>query len=330
MEMILTHTDFDGVVCGTLLSIAEEINYTKFVSTRQIWYEKLTGNEIIADLPCPWKCKLWFDHHESNINEMKLRGVMPDEIAGKFRTADSCAQVIYEYYSGKIKFPDYFKNVIDETNLIDSMKYGSIKEWLEETPVKKLSDTSQFLENEEFNDFLHYLIKLSKSLARYSPEELIQKDFFKSRYKKFKEDQEHSLKLIKQNYYFHQDDKEKSIAIIDTSEYKIHQRINKNLVYLIEPEINSVLLINSIFKDNIKTNDLKFSFGINFTKADQLKNINLSEIFEELGIGGGHPRAAGGSVNNDNKQDKLKNKKLIIKEIITKWKEQIKKNPPAI
>jgi len=58
MKIILTHSDFDGVVSGALLSIATKINSIKFVSNNKIWYEKITGEEVIADLPCPWQCRL--------------------------------------------------------------------------------------------------------------------------------------------------------------------------------------------------------------------------------------------------------------------------------
>ena len=330
MKVILTHTDFDGVVCGALLSIATEIHFVKFVSNRKIWYEELLGDEIIADLPCPWKCKLWFDHHESNINEMKLRGVDPETIPGKFRIADSCAQIIYDYFSEKTEFPPYFKDVVEQTNIIDSMKYKSIAEWLEETPVKILSYTAQFLKNDDYIIFLHFLIKLSKSLTKHSPEELIQQDIMIRRHKQFKEQRDYSKELIKNNYYFHQNDKKKSIAILDLSEFKTPQRIDKNLIYMLEPDMSAVLLINSAFKNNVKTNNLKLSFGINFTKAEKLSNVNLSKIFEELNIGGGHPKAAGGSLNNDTKQDKLKNKELIIQEIIKKWHQQIEENPSNV
>ncbi len=330
MKVILTHTDFDGVVCGALLSIATKINFIKFVSTHKIWYEKLTGDEIIADLPCPWECKLWFDHHESNINEMKQRDIDPETIPGKFQVADSCAQIIYDYFSSEIQFPAYFEDVVKETNIIDSMKYNSLEEWLEETPVKILANTTQLLENEDYSTFLHFLIKLSKSLIKNQPEELIQQNFISKRYKQFKKYRDYSKELIKNNYYFHQSDTKKSIAILDTSEFKTPGRINKNLIYIFEPAINAVLLINSIFKNNVKTNNLKLSFGVNFTKADKLKNVNLARIFEDLEIGGGHPKAAGGSLLAENKQDKLKNKELLLQEIIKKWNQQIEGNSKPI
>ncbi len=327
MKIILTHTDFDGVVSGTLLSIATKTNFIKFVSNQKIWRENLIGDEIIADLPCPWKCQLWFDHHASNINEMKLRGIDAEKIPGKFQLTDSCAQIIYDYFSPDNQFPPHFDDLVKQTSIIDSMKYHSIEEWLKETPVKILSNITQLFGNEQYKDFLHFLIKLSKALIKKPPEELVQSDFITQRYSQFKEYRNQSKELIKNCYCFHKNDKKKSIAILDISEFKTPQRIDKNLIYIFEPEVDAVLLINSAFKNNVKTNDLKFSFGINFTKADQLTHINLSTIFEELDIGGGHPKAAGGSLENDSKEEKLKNKELIIQEIIKKWEQQIEQNP---
>ena len=322
MKAIFTHTDFDGVVSATLLSIATNINFIKFLSNKQIWLENFSGEEIISDLPCPWKCKLWFDHHASNLNEMKERGINIDEIPGKFQTSDSCSEIIYQYYKPNVNFPDYFESVVQETNIIDSMKYNSVTEWLTETPIKILSNTTQLLNSDDYRKFLSYLLDLSRTLKNYSPAEMVELKFIKTRYDKFKEYTDYSAEQIKKTYYFHNNDKNKSIAILDLSEFKVAPRFDKNLIYMFEPNTDGVLLINSIFKNNNKTNNLKFSIGINFTKAKDLEKINVADIFEQLEIGGGHPKAAGGLINTESKEEKLKQKEYLINEIINRWYQQ--------
>jgi len=322
MRIIYTHTDFDGVVSASLLSIATGIDFIKFVSASRIWYERFTGEEIVCDLPCPWHCKLWFDHHETNLNEMKARGVEIDNIPGKFELSPSCAQIIFEFFHTKVKFPSYFESLIKETNKIDSMDYNSIEEWRKETPAKILATTCQFLGNEDYKKFVNYLIKLAKELRKHPPEVIIQYPEVKSRYNLTKTEEEISIQTIEKNCYFHPLDKERDIIIIDTSEYKVPPRIDKNLAYLLHPTASCVFLINSIIKNNQKTNNLKLSVGINFTKKDIIARKNLAAIFENLGIGGGHKSAAGAIIECRTKEEKLKTKEKLIERFIKMWKQQ--------
>ncbi len=322
MKVIYTHTDFDGIVSASLLSIATNIDFIKFVSTSRIWYEQFTGEEIVCDLPCPWYCKLWFDHHESNLNEMKARGIDIDKLPGKFEIAPSCAQIIFDFFNDKVKFPAHFKSLILETNKIDSMDYKSIEEWRKETPAKILAATSQFLNKEDYKSFVRYLIKLSKELRRNSPEELVKSAQVKYRYDIIKKEEDLAIQIIERNYYFHSSDIDKDIIIIDTSESKIPPRIDKNLAYLLQPSASCILLINSVFKNNQKTNDLKLSVGINFTKKDIISRKNLATIFENLEIGGGHKSAAGAIIHCRSKDEKLEIKEKLVQKFIKMWKEQ--------
>ncbi|MDD5065460.1 MAG: hypothetical protein PHF84_00290 [bacterium] len=327
MNIILTHTDFDGVISSALLSLATGIDFIKFLSNNQIWYENLTGQEVISDLPCPWKCSLWFDHHESNLKEMKERGVDTALIPGKFEIADSCARIIYEHFRESVPFPHYFEDVIRETDKIDSMKYDSLEEWLRETPVKCLSNTVQLFPDDDYRKFLHYLLDLAKLIKRHEPQKILEMENVKKRCNKFRTYKEESTKLIRDNYYFHTTDSEKKMAVLDLSEFKTPARIDKNFVYIIEPEAECVLFINAIFKNNVKTNDLKFSMGINFTRSRFLPAMNIAKIFEELELGGGHSKTAGGILHAATKLEKLEKKENILKQIVEKWYNQKKAQP---
>ncbi|MBN1898863.1 MAG: hypothetical protein JW827_08810 [Spirochaetes bacterium] len=322
MQLIYTHTDFDGVVSASLISLATRIDFIRFVSTARIWYEPFTGEEIVCDLPCPWNCRLWFDHHESNLNEMKSRGIDVAKLEGKFELAKSCAQIIYEYYKDTVAFPSYFPSLIEDTNMIDSMDYDSIEKWREETSSKILAATCQMLPNEDYRSFISYLIKLSKELRKTGPEKMITFSDVKHRYETLKIREDQSIEMIKNAYYFHPSDNKHELVIIDMSESKMPPRIDKNLVYLIEPQALCVLLINAQFKDNKKTNDLKFSVGINFTKKDILEKKHLASIFEKLGIGGGHKQAAGAIIKCHSKEERLNRKEKFIKEFLGMWRDQ--------
>ncbi len=317
MKKIFTHTDFDGAVSAALVSIATNVDFIKFISANKIWSEQFTGDEIICDLPCPWKCKLWFDHHEANLKEMEARGVDVKKIEGEFDLQPSCARVIYNYYNNKIEFPKYFNKLIDETDIIDSMQYKSIEEWLDDSPIKYLAKTMQLIEKEDYRNFVNYMIKITKLLRKTSPDELVRDKEVQKRYHIIKEYQKNYLEIIKNALYYK--DNEKDIIIIDISDLKYAPRLDKNLAYILNPNANAILLINSIFKNNTKSNDLRFSMGINFTKP---LDINLSRIFEEIGLGGGHQKAAGGILTCSSKGEKLEKKKIYIDKIIGLWKKQ--------
>ncbi len=322
MRVIYTHTDFDGVVSASLASIATGIDLIRFITPNRIWYQHFTGEEIVCDLPCPWKCRLWFDHHESNLKEMIARGVNVGAIPGKFEETPSCAQLVFDYFKNEVRFPEYFNSLVIETNKIDSMDFQSIDEWMEETPAKILWHTTYFLHNEDYKTFVRYLIFLSKKLRKTSPEELIKLPEVKKRYFDFKKFREYSLDIIKKLAFFHPEDKEKDIVILDTTQSKFGLKLEKNMAYVLFPQASAVLLINSIFKNSQKSTALKFSIGVNFTKKDILNKMDTAYIFEKLKIGGGHRSASGGVLDTGSKNEKEKLKEKYIKEIIKLWYEQ--------
>ena len=93
---IVTHDDFDGVVSAALAGYFLEISSVAFAGPGDITRSALSTGEgdIVCDLPYPLSCGMWFDHHEANLEEVKLRGIEPSEIPGLHYPAKSCARVI--------------------------------------------------------------------------------------------------------------------------------------------------------------------------------------------------------------------------------------------
>lgn len=96
---LVTRPDFDGLVCGALVSAMEEIDSCLFVEPK--WMQdgmvEIHKGDIIANLPYDPECSLWFDHHLSN----EVQGFDTPIVAGKggFRLAPSAARVVFEYYN---------------------------------------------------------------------------------------------------------------------------------------------------------------------------------------------------------------------------------------
>jgi hypothetical protein len=66
---LVTRADFDGLVCGALITKFERIDEYLFVEPKfmQDGQVGIREGDIIANLPYHPNCALWFDHHITNI-----------------------------------------------------------------------------------------------------------------------------------------------------------------------------------------------------------------------------------------------------------------------
>ncbi|MGH7847942.1 MAG: exopolyphosphatase [Candidatus Binatia bacterium] len=123
---LVTRPDFDGVVCGSLITAMEPIDSYLFVEPKfmQDGSVDIRPGDIIANLPYHRNCALWFDHHYTNApaweayagvssseflvsssqpetGNQKAETRNPTIVPGKggFRLAPSAARVVYEYYT---------------------------------------------------------------------------------------------------------------------------------------------------------------------------------------------------------------------------------------
>jgi len=113
---LLTRSDFDGLACGTLLKEIGVIDCWKFVHPKDIQdgLVEANDNDILANIPYIPGCKMWFDHH---VSENERLGKV--ECEGESRHAPSCARIIYEYYGGAERFPQ-FVEMIEQVDKVDS------------------------------------------------------------------------------------------------------------------------------------------------------------------------------------------------------------------
>jgi len=102
---LITRSDFDGLVCGSLLEALGLVDEWLFVHPKDIQdgLIKATENDIVVNVPYIHGCGLWFDHHSSE--EERLGKDF--EFKGVSKKAPSCARVIYEYYGGDEKLGQF-------------------------------------------------------------------------------------------------------------------------------------------------------------------------------------------------------------------------------
>lgn len=114
---LVTRSDFDGLVCGALLLEAGIIDSWKFAHPKDLQdgLVPVDENDCLANVPFVEGCGLWFDHHSSEFERNQLEG----KYKGESRIAPSCARIIYEYYGGRERFPQ-FDDIMTAVDKVDS------------------------------------------------------------------------------------------------------------------------------------------------------------------------------------------------------------------
>ncbi len=114
---LVTRSDFDGLACGALLLEAGIIDSWKFAHPKDLQdgLIEVDENDCLANVPYVEGCGLWFDHHSSEHERMELKG----KYKGESRITPSCARIIYEYYGGKERFPQ-FEELMEAVDKVDS------------------------------------------------------------------------------------------------------------------------------------------------------------------------------------------------------------------
>ena len=114
---LITRSDFDGLACGALLQEAGIIDNWKFAHPKDLQdgLVEVNENDCLANVPFVEGCGLWFDHHSSEHERLELEG----KYKGESRITPSCARIIYEYYGGREKFPQ-FDDMMEAVDKVDS------------------------------------------------------------------------------------------------------------------------------------------------------------------------------------------------------------------
>jgi hypothetical protein len=114
---LVTRSDFDGLACGALLKEVGIIDHWKFVHPKDLQdgLIEITEDDCLANVPYVEGCGLWFDHHSSEHERLQLAG----KYKGESRITPSCARIIYEYYGGRERFPQ-FDDMMEAVDKVDS------------------------------------------------------------------------------------------------------------------------------------------------------------------------------------------------------------------
>lgn len=114
---LITRSDFDGLACAVFLKEAGIIDTYKFAHPKDLQdgIIEVTKDDCLANVPFVEGCGLWFDHHSSEQERNAYRG----KYVGESKSSPSAAHVVYDYYGGKERFPN-FDALLEAVDKVDS------------------------------------------------------------------------------------------------------------------------------------------------------------------------------------------------------------------
>ncbi len=322
IERIITHTDFDGVVSAALCSAVSGCDRFVFTGPNAVTRAEIsiTTTDLVCDLPYPLECGLWFDHHPGNRETVKLRGIDPGTIPGRFDEKPSCARVIFEYFTEQgAALAAHFAATVAEADTIDSFNYRNIDEWREETPGR-LVDMSIKAYSATPRDQTKFLGHLT-ALVRDRPlSEVLEDSSVASRVERHREEERRMVEFIERSASFLPQDRQGELIILDFTPHNRPPRVIRNLAYLVHPRALGALTLNPLFSGGRKTTDFSISMSLSMNMTGRDHGKDIGEIMRSLNIGDGHVGAAAGVVHCGSKDEMLRTKKRLLDEIWEAWR----------
>jgi len=323
VKRIVTHYDFDGIASAAICSMALNLKHYFFTGPRTIIEAKVTTtvNDVVCDLPYPLECGLWFDHHEGNLEDLRLRGLDVNQIPGCFDLKASCSRVVYNYFIEQKTLPSHFEQLVSEADKIDGFTYKDIDEWRKETPGKIIDGTLR-TQQRSAKVSRQYMAHLVNLLRDCPIKKVAARPEVREYYEQYLIDEKRMLDQIKKDASFLPQDTGQELVVLDQTPHKKRSHLLKHLAYLLYPKALAVLGIQNVYQGDLKTNNLCFSMSLSLNMSGNRHNKNVGEIMRTLNIGDGHPGAAAGVINCSNKSDMIKTKQDIINKIFDLWRSQ--------
>lgn len=280
---LITRSDFDGLVCGMLLTELELIDDIKFVHPKdmQDGLIEVTERDITTNLPYVKTCALAFDHHESelirNQDAMKATNYIIDG------HAPSAARVVYDWMGGLETFPKVDLGMMTAVDKADSAQFLredilSPKGW---ELLSFLMDARTGLGR--FRDFRISNYQLMMLLIDYckthSIEEILEQPDVKERVALFCEHEGFFKDQIKRCTKVY-----KNLAILDLRNEETIYAGNRFVIYAMYPETNiSIHVLWGLKKQNVV-------FATGKSIFDRSSKTDIGTLMLQYG-GGGHTAA---------------------------------------
>ena len=304
---LVTRADFDGLVCGALVTKFEKIDDYLFVEPKfmQDGLVEIRRGDIITNLPYHPNCTLWFDHHITNTTPNFETPIILGR--GGFRLAPSAARVVYEYYlelavgaqhaapAHAAEIEQFLKtprmqHLLHETDRVDAGKLAQ-EDVLNPQGYVLISMTT---DGRNAGD-QPYWLKVIDLLRDTSLEETLSDPDIKQRCQRIQDEQEKLRKLLLERTMY-----KGNVIYCDLRGVREIPDGNRFLVFTLFPKGNIQV---KVAHDPQRENTTAISVGYNiFTPTS---NINVGELLKNYG-GGGHKVVGSSRVPNDKAEQAIK------------------------
>lgn len=290
---LVTRSDFDGLACAALLKEAGIIDSWKFAHPKDLQdgLIEVTENDVLANVPFVEGCGLWFDHHSSEFERVQLEG----KYKGESRITPSCARIIYEYYGGAERFPN-FTDVLAAVDKVDSGNL-TIDEILHPHGwilIGFIMDPRTGLGR--FRNFTISNYQLMEELIdccrTMTTNEILELADVQERIKVYNEQTQLFIGMIKKNTVIRDD-----VIITDLRNIDPIYSGNRFIIYSLYPEQNiSAWIVNG-------KGGKGCSVAVGYSILNRTSNVNVGSLMLKYG-GGGH-KAVGTCQFSDETQDEM-------------------------
>lgn len=292
---LLTRSDFDGLACAVLLKEKGLMDERKFVHPKDVQdgLVDVTENDILVNLPYVEGCGLWFDHHSSEAERLKLR---PEQFKGVSGEAPSTARLIYNYYGGEESF-GHLQELMDAVDKADSGDFTE-EEILNPTGWVLLS----FLMDPRtglgrFRDYRISNYQLMDDMIEYCRKmpihEILAVPDVKERIKRYFEQTDLFKEMVKKHSWTHE-----NVLVTDLRDVETIHSANRFLIYTLYPQQNiSIWVIDGKQKQNCV-------FAVGHSIINKTSKTDVGSLMLEYG-GGGHKKVGTCQVPYDEAQETL-------------------------
>jgi nanoRNase/pAp phosphatase (c-di-AMP/oligoRNAs hydrolase) len=302
---LVTRADFDGLVCGALLTKFEPIDAYLFVEPKfmQDGLVEIRAGDIIANLPYHPNCTLWFDHHVTNTTPDFAKPIVLGK--GGFRLAPSAARVVYEYYkelgnqpmgSGEERTTRLTDNEI--TAFLDSERIKYLLYETDRIDAGKLEpqdvlDPQGYVLISMTTDGRNagdepYWLRIIELLRDASLEEVLRDPEVSRRCQQIRDEQEQLRRLLLARTVM-----KGNVIFVDLRGIQEIPDGNRFLIFTLFPQGNIQV---KVADDKQRENTTSISVGYNIFNTTS--NVNVGELLSHHG-GGGHKVVGSCRVPND-------------------------------
>jgi hypothetical protein len=313
---LVTRADFDGLVCGAVITLMEEIDSYLFIEPKfmQDGVVDIRRGDIIANLPYHPNCTLWFDHHitnapawqrvsssESQVSSLNSQNSKPEArnltvVPGKggFRLAPSAARVVYEYYTTvagaapqKSKIENLKSKIVEGLEVLSSERMKLLLEETDRidagqlTPEDALHPAGYVLISMTIDGVRPqdepYWLRLIELLREASVEETLRDPKVNRRCQKVLNGQEKLREILQQRAAL-----KGNVIFADLRGIRDLPEGNRFLLYTLFPGGNISLKVTD---DSQRQNTTAISVGYNIFNTTS--KVNVGALMEKHG-GGGH------------------------------------------